>query len=143
MTPFDASLAVFCTLGIAALGIHLSLYGSHRLLEERLADLAVKIRAADGALEDSAASDANFGRTIFRWAVARIPAPSAATPAGERLLQTLVHAGYAGANVARDFRALRLLGVAGLGASAVVGALVQGGGAERIMLAGAAGAALG
>ena len=121
MTTFFISLFVFCMLGVAGFATYLGLYGSHRALEERFADLAIKIRASGGAFEDEDEIDSNFGRVVFRWAATKVPAPDLETPAGEKLQQTLVQAGYGSAGSAHTFMVLRFLGLAGAG---IVGAVI-------------------
>ena len=71
---FFVSLFVFCLLGVGGLALYYGLYGSHRVLEERFNDLAVRIRAAQGVFDDDEQAD-NFGRALFKWASARVPAP--------------------------------------------------------------------
>ncbi len=45
MTPLLVSLIVLCMAGVIGTAIYHALYGSHRALEERFADLAIKVRA--------------------------------------------------------------------------------------------------
>jgi tight adherence protein C len=111
------SLFVFCLVGVAALGLYYGLYGSHRVLEERFADLAIKIRASQGVFDDEDAQDENFGRMLFKWASSRVPAPDMETPSGEKLQQALIQAGFLGSKSAHTFQVLRVM-------SAVVAALV-------------------
>src|SRR5437660_4346659 len=107
MTTFFISLFVFCMIAVGAFSAYLGLYGSHRALEERFADLAVKIRASGGVFEDDDDLDQNFGRMVFRWAATKVPAPDLESPAGEKLQQALVQAGYAGTGTAHTFQVLR------------------------------------
>jgi tight adherence protein C len=123
MTTFFISLFVFCMFGVAALAAYLSLYGSHRALEERFADLAVKIRASGGVFDDEDDLDQNFGRMVFRWAATKVPAPDMESPAGEKLQQALVQAGYSGTATAHTFQVLRFMCLIG---AAVVAALITG-----------------
>ena len=53
MTPLLVSLIVLCMAGVIATAIYHALYGSHRALEERFADLALKVRASQGVFEDT------------------------------------------------------------------------------------------
>jgi tight adherence protein C len=111
MTSFFVSLAVFCLVAAAATSIYLALYGSHRVVEDRLADLAIKIRAAQGAFNQDE-HDETVGRTLFRWAAARVPKPNLDTPSGEKLSQALIQAGFIGSNVLQTFQAARFLSLA-------------------------------
>jgi len=76
------SLFVFSLIGAGGIAIYVALYGSHRVLEERFADLAVKIRAAQGVFDDDAPVDDSVGRMLFKWASALVPAPDLSTPSG-------------------------------------------------------------
>ena len=53
MTPILVSLIVLCMAGVIGTAIYHALYGSHRALEERFGDLALKVRASQGVFEDS------------------------------------------------------------------------------------------
>jgi tight adherence protein C len=115
MTSFLVSLITFCALGVAAMSIYVALYGSHRILEERFAELAVKMRVAHGDFaEDSDVEPATLGRALFRWAATRVPVPKADTPAGEKLSQMLVQAGYISSTTPQKFQVLRFaIGIGG------------------------------
>ena len=52
MTSFYISLFVFCIIGVGGYALYLGLYGGHRALEERFADLAIQIRASQGVFDD-------------------------------------------------------------------------------------------
>ena len=109
MTSFFVSLFVFCLLGAGGMAVWAALYGSHRVLEERFADLAVQIRAAQGVFNDDEEQDDSFGRTFFKWASKRVPAPDLDTPAGEKLSHTLVQAGFINSSAAHAFQVFRVI----------------------------------
>jgi tight adherence protein C len=121
MSTVYISLGVFCIMGVAAYTLYLGLYGSHQALEERFAELAVKIRASQGLLDDEDEADANFGRTVFRWAAARVPAPDTESPSGEKIQSALIQAGYGNPVAAHTFQVMRFMCMAGL---AVLGMLI-------------------
>ncbi len=114
MTSFFVSLFVFCLLGAGGMAVWAALYGSHRVLEERFADLAVQIRAAQGVFNDDEEQDDSFGRTFFKWASKRVPAPDLDTPAGEKLSHTLVQAGFINSSAAHAFQVFRVILTIGL-----------------------------
>jgi tight adherence protein C len=120
------SLCVFSLLGAGGIAVYVALYGSHRVLEERFADLAVKIRAAQGVFDDDKPQDESFSRLLFKWASARVPAPNLDTPSGEKLAETLQQAGYIGGGVAHAFQVFRVLSALALGIIMIVFALVAG-----------------
>ena len=103
------SLFVFSLLGVGGIAIYTALYGSHRVLEERFADLAVKIRASQGVFEDDGQHDESVGRMLFKWASVRVPAPDLNTPSGEKLYETLQQAGFIGIGTAHVFQVFRVL----------------------------------
>lgn len=137
------TLAVFCLLGAAAYSLYYALYGSHRALEERFADLAVKIRASQGIFDNDAEPDDTFSRTLFRWAAAHVPAPRSDTPSGEKLQQTLVQAGYVGSGSPHTFQVFRFLLTAGMALLGVLCGVVAGKSPGTVMLYGILGGAVG
>jgi tight adherence protein C len=143
MTTFFISLFVFCMLGVAALAAYLGLYGSHRALEERFADLAVKIRASGGVFDDEDELDQNFGRMVFRWAATKVPAPDLETPAGEKLQQSLVQAGYSGSGTALTFQVTRFFCLIGAAVVAALITAILGKPPATVLLFGLVGAVLG
>ena len=119
---FLISVVVFSLLGVAAMAIYVALYGN-RLLEERLDDLAIKIRTVQGTDLDSLDADSEtLGRMLFQWAARRFPAPKADTPAGEKLSRLLVQAGFVRSVDNQVFQVAR---VCAIGGGVVVGALVS------------------
>lgn len=120
------SISVFCLIGAGGLAIYAALYGSHRVLEERFADLAIKVRAAQGAFGDDQPVDESIGRMLFKWASARVPAPRMDTPAGEKLSSTLTQAGFIGSGAAHAFRVFRVMSAVGVAFMAGVIALLLG-----------------
>ena len=109
MSSLLVSLCVFCLMGASGVAIYAAFYGGNRIVEDRLADLAVKIRAAQGALAETRLTDEGFARVLFRWAAARVPEPNLAAASGEKLIETLTQAGFLGARVAHDFQVLRVI----------------------------------
>ena len=108
------SLFVFSLVGVGGVAVYVALYGSHRVVEERFNDLAVRMRASQGALDDDAPQDESVSRLLFKWAKARIPAPDPNTPSGEKLSETLQQAGYIGGGKAHTFQVFRVLLAIGL-----------------------------
>jgi tight adherence protein C len=121
MTPFLVSLVVLCMAGVAGTAIYHALYGSHRAIEERFADLALRVRAAQGTFEDEEEDLRGFSRLVLQWAAKRVPVPKPDTPEGEKLARTLIQAGYLKSTMPQMFQVIRL-GCGALGA--LVGALI-------------------
>ncbi|MFZ0888709.1 MAG: type II secretion system F family protein [Candidatus Binataceae bacterium] len=92
---------------MAAAGVALygALFGSARVMEERLNDLAVKIRVSGGALDEH---DESLGRMLLMWAVHTLPPPKLDSPKGEKLMQTLIQAGYLKSAAPAIFHVIRI-----------------------------------
>src|SRR5689334_12474208 len=119
------SFFVFCMLAVGGLALYYGLYGSHRMLEERFAELAVRIKASQGGTFDDDDHDEHLGRALFRWAASRVPAPDLDTPAGEKLQQTLIQAGFIGSTSPHMFRVAQVLVMIGGAIVLGVGSLVM------------------
>ena len=122
MTPLFVALMFFCLIAAGALGVYMAMFSSHRALEERFADIAIKMRVAQGALDDEAQAD-TLGKMLFRWAARRIPPPDLETPQGEKLSQTLAQAGFIKQGAAQLFQIIRIgcaIGGAILGAAIAI-----------------------
>jgi tight adherence protein C len=143
MTSLFVSLSVFCLIGAAAVAIYVGLYGSHRVLEERFADLAVKIRASQGVFDDDNGPDDNFGRVLFKWAAARVPAPDLDSPTGEKLQQTLLQAGYLGSSTPHTYQVFRVLFMIACALIGVFASILLGKPPMSVMTYGILGALLG
>jgi tight adherence protein C len=102
------SLFVFSLIGVGGIAIYVALYGSHRVIEERFADLAVKIRASEGLFEDETKHDESIGRMLFKWASSRVPAPDLTSASGEKLSVTLNQAGFNKSSSAHTFQVTRV-----------------------------------
>jgi len=107
MTPLLVSLIVLCMAGVIGTAIYHALYGSHRALEERFADLAIKVRASQGVFEDSEEDIRGFSRIFLQWAAKRVPVPKPDTPEGEKLARTLIQAGYLKSTMPQIFQVFR------------------------------------
>jgi tight adherence protein C len=116
MSPFLVAMAFFFLVGAAAVALYLAFAGNHRAVDERFADLAVKMRVSQGALEGDGPIDENMLRMLFRWASKRVPAPDLSTPQGEKLQQTLAQAGFIKTAAAHTYQVVRVLLAVGCGA---------------------------
>ena len=119
MSSFVVGIAVFVLAGAAGGLLYFAIAPRSRVVEERFADLAVKVRVAQGL--DGELEDQNLGRMLFRWASKRIPAPDLDSPSGEKLQQTLAQAGYLKSSDAQTYQVMRVLLAIGGG---VLGLLV-------------------
>ncbi|MGH7986155.1 MAG: type II secretion system F family protein [Candidatus Binataceae bacterium] len=142
MTSFFVSLAVFCLIAAGSLSIYVALYGSHRIIEERFNDLAIKIRASQGVFEDDD-QDETVGRVLFKWAAERIPKPSLNTPSGEKISHALLQAGFIGSNALQTLQVARFFAMAAVAAFGVILGFSTGQSAGGIMIFAVLGAVVG
>jgi tight adherence protein C len=136
MSSLLISLAFFFLVGAAAVALYVAVFGAHRVVEERFADLAVKMRVSQGAFEGEGMYDETLLRMLFRWAAKKIPPPNLETPQGEKLVQTLAQAGYLKSAAPQAYQVARVLmaiggGVIGL----IVGLVLHTSKAQPIMFA--------
>jgi|SRR5208282_663507 len=123
MSPFSVSVAVFFLAGAACVALFLAVTPQNRAADERFEDLAIKMRASQGALAGNFQDDTLL-RMLFRWTAKRIPPPNLDGPNGERLQQTLAQAGFLKSSAARTYQISRvLLAVAGGVLGLLVGAV--------------------
>jgi tight adherence protein C len=120
MSPFAIGIVVFFLAAGACVALYLAISPESRAVDERFADLAVKMRASQGAL-DGDLQDDNLLRMLFRWAAKRVPPPNLDTPTGEKLQQTLAQAGFLKSSAAQTYQVARVLMAVGGG---VLGLLV-------------------
>src|SRR5579883_110892 len=118
LDPILITVIFLCLLGVAAVGIYAAMYGSHRVLEDRFDDLAMRLRIEHGGLGNDDAESEGLARSAFDWIIRRMPAPDPGSPKSERLSQTLVQAGFTRSGALQAFHAVRV--VCALGAGLVV-----------------------
>ncbi|HVA77954.1 MAG TPA: type II secretion system F family protein [Candidatus Binataceae bacterium] len=116
MSALFISFAFFCLIGAAAVALYVGVFTTHRAVDDRFADLAVKMRVTQGSFENATEYDPNLLRMIFKWAAKKVPAPDLDSPQGEKLAQTLAQAGYLKAAAPHFYQVVRALLAAGCGA---------------------------
>jgi len=105
MNPIYITVAFGFLMGAAGIGLYVAVFGTRRVLEDRLADLAVKMRLSQGDIEGLV--DETFGRVLLKWAVRHLPPPNTDTPSGEKMVQSLVQAGYIKSAAPQIFQVIR------------------------------------
>src|SRR5882762_10766106 len=120
MSSLSISLMFFFLIGAAGMGLYIAFFASNRAIDERFADLAVKVRLSQGVF-DGDDHDENLGRMLYRWASKRIPPPKLDTPSGEKLAQTLAQAGFIKSGAPQIFQVIRIFSAIGCG---VIGLIV-------------------
>src|ERR1700730_15240302 len=135
MSPLMIGVAVFFLAAGACVALYLALSPQNRAVDERFADLAVQVRASQGAL-DGDDQDDNLLRMVFRWAAKRVPPPNLDPPTGEKLQQTLMQAGSIKSSAPQTYQVARvLLAVAGGVLGLLFGAVVHPASATPLLLA--------
>jgi tight adherence protein C len=128
-------VVVFLLAGAACVALYLALSPQSRAVEDRFADLAVKMRASQGALEGDNQDDSVL-RMLFRWAAKRVPPPNMDTPTGEKLQQTLAQAGFLKSSAPQTYQVTRVLLAAGGGLlGLLIGAIFHPSAATPLLLA--------
>ena len=134
MSSILISTAIFCLLGVVGLSVYVALYGSHRVFQERFAEMTLQLQIGEGAgVFDQDHEPEGLGRTLFHWALQRMPKPKV-SPASDRATQTLVRAGFIRSGALRTFQLIRLLAAVVLGVVAFVVATVLGLAAGRVIM---------
>jgi tight adherence protein C len=134
MSSILISTAIFCLLGVAGTGVYVALYGSHRVLQERFAEMAAHLQITEGVgVFDQDREPEGLGRTLFQWALQRMPKPKV-SPSSDKTTQTLVRAGFIRSGSLRTFQLIRMLSVIVIGLVGLVVAAVLGLAAGRVML---------
>jgi tight adherence protein C len=108
-SPILISAIFFCLLGVAVVGIYVAMYGSHRVLDERFADLAIRLRMEHSTYGDGGFDSDSVARSMFDWILRRVPAPSPESATGEKLSQTLMQAGFTRSSALQTFHAIRVV----------------------------------
>ncbi len=105
MSTFYITMAFGLLMGAAGIALYVAVFGTRRVFEERLADLAVKMRLSQADPEGK--EDEGFGRLLLQWAVRHLPPPKTDTPTGEKMVQMLVQAGYIKSAAPQIFQVIR------------------------------------
>ncbi|HUY29130.1 MAG TPA: type II secretion system F family protein [Candidatus Binataceae bacterium] len=143
MSALLVSFAFFCLLAAAAVAIYVGVFAGHRAVDDRFADLAVKMRVTQGTQENEGEYDPNLLRMIFRWASKKVPAPNLDTPQGEKLAQTLAQAGFLKSATAHSYQVVRVLMAIGCGTLGLLAGLLLHDSAVKPLLFALGGVAVG
>jgi len=122
--------------------LYLAISPQSRAVDERFADLAVRMRASQGALEGDL-QDENLLRMLFKWASKRVPPPNMDTPTGEKLQQTLAQAGFLKSSAPQTYQVIRVLLAIGCGVLGLLIGLVFHSSMVQPLLLGIVGVAIG
>jgi tight adherence protein C len=135
MSPFLIGTVVFFLAAAACGALFFAITPRSRVVDERFADLAVKVRVSQGALEGDL-QDETMLRMLFRWAANRVPPPNMETPAGEKLQQTLAQAGYLKSSAPQTYQITRvLLAIGGGTIGLLIGVIMHASASQPLMFA--------
>ena len=134
MSSILISTAIFCLLGVAGVAVYVAFYGSHRVFQERFAEMAIKLQFTEGggSFDDGHEPD-GLARTLFQWALQRMPKPKASS-SSDKITQTLVRAGFIRSGALRTFLLIRIISLIVTGIIGFAAATVFGLAAGRVML---------
>jgi tight adherence protein C len=124
MTSVYASLTILVLCGAIATSLYIAVYGGHRALDDRIAEMTVKMRVAYGNPSNDDIESDSFARGLFLWVARHVPEPGPDTPEGEKLSRTLVRAGFNQPAALRIFHFVRLSSTAGLALAALTGSIL-------------------
>lgn len=143
MSALYITLAFVLLMAAAMLAVYAALFGTPRVLDDRITDMAVKMRVsyADGGYVEN--GDSSLSRALFRWVAQRLPAPRTDTPQAEKLAHLLVQAGFMHSSSVRTFQVIRIAATAAGAILALLIALATQRSGAMIIMALAAGAGAG
>ena len=143
MTTFYATLTIFLLVAAAATALYSAIFGSRRIFDDRIADIAVKMRVTYGNPTAEDINSDSFARGLFRWVVRHLPEPELGAEEAEKLGTALSRAGFNRSDAASKFNVARL-GLAGaLAAFGLIAAIIAGATGIKPLLAALVGAGLG
>jgi len=143
MSSLAISLAIMGLVAVAAAGIWIAVFGQNSSIEDRITDMAVKMRVSYAPIEETG-NQQTLTRSLFRWVIQRVPEPAPDSAEGERLAELLLRAGYSHSSALRTFHLVRLSTTAAAALVCLILAIVSsmhGGAAIVLMASGAAGGA--
>ncbi len=108
MSPLAASIAIFVLISLGGIAL-VVMFTRQRALDERFADMAIKMRVIYGSLTATEIEEPSVARALFRWIVKRLPEPRVDSPEGKRIARILVQAGYLSSTAPSTFQVIRLL----------------------------------
>ena len=134
MSSILISTVFFCLVGVAGAGIYAALYGSHRVLQERFSEMAIKLKLAEGdGVFVGGLEPESVARALFQWALKRMPAPKA-SPTTEKISHLLVRAGFLRSTTIRTFQLIRLIAFAAIGIAGLLVATTLGFAMVRVLI---------
>lgn len=133
MNPLVVSATVFCLLWIVGGAVYRALYGMHRLVQQRLEEVTVRISVAQAQAGTIDESNTAIGSSIVQWALKRMPQGKERLSA--KTSRALVRAGFIRSNAIRIFQLIRLTAaIAGGALGLITGVMMYGSGPKPMLL---------
>lgn len=135
MSAILISTAIFCMLGVAGMAVYVAFYGGHRVFQEHFAEMAIRMQASEGDGSFAGGREPQgLARSLFQWALQRMPKPKA-SPSSDKIIHTLVRAGFVRSGALRTFQLARIIALAVTRIVGIVAATVLDLPAARVALA--------
>lgn len=112
MDSYIIGILIFCLVAAAISSLYIALFGSHRALQDRFDEMALKMRVSHAPPGFEQAEPEGLARSVVRWTAQRMPKPKDTASIG-KLSQTLVRAGFYRAGALRLYLAVRVLSIIG------------------------------
>jgi tight adherence protein C len=143
MSAMYITLAFILLMGAAMVAVYAALFGTPRVLDDRITDMGVKMRVGvhEGGLPSEV--DPSLSRALFRWVAQRLPAPAVDSPKAEKLAHLLMQAGYQHSRAARTFQVARAISTTVCTSVALIIALAANRSGVMVIMALVAGAGIG
>lgn len=132
MNPLVVSATVFCLVGIVGSAVYRVFYGTHRLVQQRLAEVTCRTLVTQtqaGVVDESGGA---IGKSIIQWALELMPRREEGSSA--KISRSLVRAGFIRSNAIRIFHLVRLIGVIVGGVLGLVAGIMMYGSGPKPML---------
>ena len=143
MSPLMLGIVIFILLAIVVVCVFSALAERTSALDDRLAEMAARMRVAYGAMEASEIESETFAHALFRWALKKVPEPKLDTPEVAKVARIMIQAGYPGARALHVFVLIRIVAAAGGTLAALAICTLMGYSGARPIMMMVAGAAVG
>src|SRR5262249_31633164 len=110
----------------AAMALYAAIFGARRIFEDRIADIAVKMRVTYGNPTDDEINSDSFARGLFRWVVRHLPEPELDEEEAEKLQTVLARAGFNRSEAVSTFNYILLGLMALLAVPGLIAAIADG-----------------
>lgn len=143
MSAMYITLAFILLMSAAMVAAYAALFGTSRVRDDRITDMAVKMRVSSTGGGVAKEVDSSLSRALFRWVAQRLPAARTDTPKAEKLAHLLMQAGYLRSSAMRTFQMARIATTGGVAILTLVIALASGRSGMMVIMLLVAGSGIG